>query len=317
MSQIAPLEAFDCEGDTTSVGLRWEKWKKALEIYLTTLNIDKPEKKRATLLHTGGLTLQDIYYNIPGAHVTDNNSGDVYQTAIQKLDEYFSPKQSSVYERHLFRLMKQEPGEKFEKFLVRLRHQSTKCKFADENENLIDQITEKCNSTELRKKILLLGDSVTLDKIISEANAIESVERQLDGFNQNNIHSQSINKLETTQSKFYTKPCTRCGNNKHNSDSISCPAKDKQCLKCGYVGHFRAQCKTRANKRKGSFHDKYKNKKPKVGSREKTETEIDYIFHIDDDAMINCQIGGITVKMLIDSGSKCNIINALELFERT
>lgn len=80
-------------------------------------------KKRATLLHMGGLSLQEDYYNIPGAHATDTED-DVFEIAVKKLDEYFSPKQSRVYERHLFRLMKQEPWEKFEKFLIRLRHQS-------------------------------------------------------------------------------------------------------------------------------------------------------------------------------------------------
>ncbi|XP_043471652.1 uncharacterized protein K02A2.6-like [Leptopilina heterotoma] len=39
-----------------------------------------------------------------------------------------------------------------------------------------------------------------------------------------------------------------------------------------------------------------------------SESAIDYIFHIDDDATITCQIGGVNLEMLIDSGSKCNII---------
>lgn len=34
-----------------------------------------------------------------------------------------------------------------------------------------------------------------------------------------------------------------------------------------------------------------------------------YVFHIDDDAEITCEIGGVNVDMLIDSGSKNNIIN--------
>lgn len=54
--------------------------------------------------------------------------------------------------------MKQEPDEKFENFLL-LRRQSAKCNFSNEDESLIDQITEKCSSTKLRKNILLLGDS--------------------------------------------------------------------------------------------------------------------------------------------------------------
>jgi len=115
-SMLMSLDGLDCEGDPTSVGIRWEKWKRALEIYLLALNIDNPSKKRATLLHTGGLSLQDIYYNIPGAHVDEAEGVNIYKTVLDKLDEYFSPKQSKIYERHLFRLIKQEDGEKFEVF---------------------------------------------------------------------------------------------------------------------------------------------------------------------------------------------------------
>lgn len=317
MSQLAPLEAFDCEGDATSVGLRWEKWKRGLEIYLLALNIDEPQKKRATLLHVGGLALQEIFHNIPGAFVEHSDSVDVYQISIQKLDEYFAPKQCSIYERHRFRLLKQEPEEKFEKFLIRLRHQSTKCKFTSENENLIDQITEKCTSPELRKRILMLGDSVTLDKIISEANIIEAVERQLTEFSGKPNPSTGINKIDTKRS--FTE-CTRCGSKNHKPDSNTCPAKFKQCIKCGFTGHFRKQCKTRASKRLSSQtpqrHNNPKRMKPETSkdkepeNKTKTkETSVDYIFHIDDDSVIECQIGGVDVELLIDSGSKCNIVN--------
>lgn len=96
MSQLAPLEAFDCEGDATSVGLRWEKGKRGLEIYLLALNIDESQKKRATLLHVGGLALQEIFHNIPGAFVEHSDSVDVYQISIQKLDEHFAPKQQHL-----------------------------------------------------------------------------------------------------------------------------------------------------------------------------------------------------------------------------
>lgn len=314
MAQLPTLEPFDCEGDPASVGQRWEKWKRAFELFSTASNVDNAEKKRATLLHSGGLTLQEVYFNLPGAHVEcsdENSSIDVFKVAIQKLDEYFSPKQSNVYERHLFRLLKQEQGEKFEKFLIRLRHQSKKCNFAKEEDNLIDQITEKCSSTELRKKILTIGDAATLDKIITEANAIEAVDRQLNNFNPRDNSDQFVNKIGTNNNKG--SQCTRCGSNRHNSDSSTCPARSKQCNKCKYIGHFQSQCRTRADKRKLDF-DRNKNvKKPKYYKKPENGTQkekIDYIFHIDDDDVVNCELGGVMIDMIIDSGSKCNIISS-------
>jgi len=62
MAAIPVLENFDCTGDPTSVGVRWEKWKRAVEFLLASNITDHP-KQKATLLHCGRLTLQEIYYN--------------------------------------------------------------------------------------------------------------------------------------------------------------------------------------------------------------------------------------------------------------
>lgn len=314
MAHLPILESFDCEGDLTSLGSRWEKWKRALEIFLLAISVEDHAKKRATLLHSGGLALQEIYYNLPGAHVETTDGVDVFKIAISKLDEYFSPKQSFLYERHMFRLMKQEPDEKFDKFVVRLRHQSKKCKFSDANENLVDQITEKCTSAKLRKKILLLGDTVTIEKIITEANALETVERQLTNFDGKPINC-NINKIDVKTNKSQP-DCFRCGSGLHKSDSKSCPALDKTCRKCGFRGHFQRHCRTKASKRKNILNHSDNPKRFKENTNKtavlkptKNESTVDYIFHLDDDSEICCQVGGVALKMLIDSGSKCNIIN--------
>ncbi|XP_075981602.1 uncharacterized protein LOC142980155 [Anticarsia gemmatalis] len=319
-TQIPTIEPFDCEGDPTSLGSRWDRWKRALEIYFVATNTKDQSTKRAILLHSGGMVLQDIYFNIPGAHVTDPDATDVYDTAVKKLDDYFSPKQSYLFERHVFRLMKQEPEEKFEKFLIRLRRQSSKCNFANEDENLIDQVTEKCSSTKLRKNILILGDTATVEKIIAEANTLETVERQLSEFHdRQNKHSAStsINKIDTKPTKRFVRKevnfCTRCGSKTHKSDCNTCPAVNASCIKCGFKGHFQKHCRTRANKRKSTNPlpcDNNKNKKLKTDTtHSKESTPVDYIFHIDDDAQIDCQVGGVKIEVLIDSGSKSNIIN--------
>ncbi|XP_044755018.1 uncharacterized protein LOC123313971 [Coccinella septempunctata] len=180
---LLPLEPFNGEGEIGSVGIQWEKWKRALEIYLEAANVHEASRKRATLLHLGGFAIQEIYYNLPGAHVTETGENiDVNKRSVEKLDEYFAPKQSKLFERHIFRLIKQESGEKFERFLVRLRNQAHKCKFVSTEENIIDQIVEKCQSADLRKKVLTMGDAVTLDAIIAEANALEAVTRQMENF---------------------------------------------------------------------------------------------------------------------------------------
>ncbi|GBP00373.1 hypothetical protein EVAR_939_1 [Eumeta japonica] len=256
---LLSLEKFDCNGESTSVGVRWERWKRALFIYLEASNIDKDVKKKASLLHFGGLDLQEVFYNIPGANIEPSEGVDVFEVAISKLDSYFAPKQSRVYERHTFRLLKQEPEEKFEKFLVKLRKQADKCQFTDKNGNIIDQITEKCYLPELRKKILRIGDEITLDRVITEANTLELVNKQLEEFKDlaKSNGNEEVNKVNSRFKRNFDKPrnvqhgCGRCGNPRHVATDTKCPARDKECLKCGLKGHFRQYCRTRqAFKRK-------------------------------------------------------------------
>ena len=101
--------------------MKWPQWKRALEIYLDATEVTDPVKKRTLLLHCGGLQLQDVVYNLPGAlldpKAEENEGKDVFKEAITKLDSYFSPKQGRIYERHLFRQLKQEEDEKFDQFL--------------------------------------------------------------------------------------------------------------------------------------------------------------------------------------------------------
>lgn len=113
MTNLPPPDKLDLDGDSSSVGLKWEKWKRSLQIYLEAAEITAPSKKRSTLLVLGGPGLQEIFYNLPGARVQESEGVDVFAVALQKLDSYFLPKQNKIYERHTFRNIKQEEGECF------------------------------------------------------------------------------------------------------------------------------------------------------------------------------------------------------------
>jgi len=91
-----------------------------------------------------------------------------------------------------------------------------------------------------------------------------------------------------------------------------CLAKDKRCFKCNLIGHFREYCKTR---QKRIFDNKI-GTKPKKYKQDSIKTEkVDYIFHLDEYSLINCSIGGVKIEMLIDSGSKCNVITDKVVFK--
>lgn len=327
---LPALERLDLDGDIASIAFRWERWKRSLSIYLDATEITSATRKRATLLHFGGTGLQEIFYNLPGANIESSVNVDVFKVALTKLDEYFLPKQSKVYERHVFRLLKQEEGEKFEKFVVRLRNQAEKCKFQSmkQDDHLIDQIAEKCTSMDVRKKVLTLGDDVTLEKIITEANTLEVVNHQLEDYGNKN-KSQEINQIikrgenrgNRSESQFKGKiNCGRCGSNSHASNSANCPAIGKKCHSCEKIGHFRMYCRSRkmdTQKRKSEDSSKRKNdtqnwKKKKTEGGKAIDfvenEEIDYVFQVNNDATIECTVGGVKINMLIDSGCKLNLI---------
>ena len=160
---------------------------------------------RNSLLFLGGDDIQDTYDSLPGAEC--DGIGLKYVTAIKKLDDYFMPKQTMVYERHLFREMVLKPGERIEGFILRLREQSKRCNFeTQQDQMIIDQIVEKCDSNELRKK--LLEQDRSLNKVIEIANSLESVKKQFQAFNQSTsgINQQMINQIDDSR-KRPTKNC--------------------------------------------------------------------------------------------------------------
>jgi hypothetical protein len=82
---LPPLPPFDPTCDQTSVSQRWKTWTKRFETYLIATNITDDRQKRAMLLYQAGPDTQDIFDTL-------EDTGEDYNTAKGKLDEYFAPK---------------------------------------------------------------------------------------------------------------------------------------------------------------------------------------------------------------------------------
>lgn len=132
--------------------------------------------------------------------------------------------------------------------------------------------------------------------------------------------------------------CGRCGYKMHKSDE-HCPARNVKCHICNYLGHFAKKCKStskkhnveapESRKRKNEVPANYQNQhRPKVSrvnaishqaspvlnSEQSEHNDMDsFIYAISDnhDEMIWCKVGHVLVEMMIDSGSKHNIIDEL------
>lgn len=328
MSSILPggfgLQPFLCKSLPPS-DLRdgWKRWLRGLQNVLAAAKVTDATEKKNYLLALGGFELQDVFYDIPGADVVAEATIDPFEVAVDKLQSYFAPKHHDAFERYLFWSLAPETEEPIEKFLLRAQNQATKCKFGkteieSQQISIIDKIVLWA-PPELREKLLQKED-LTLDTVTKTVNAFQAVKYQ---------SKKMLNKSEVEVHKLYSKPvvnrpinpsylnCTRCGRSGHDWSDSKCPARNAKCNKCGNIGHFYRKCKTK-DSRKRSFTSTGVSNEDNYGpKRSHTVRQIDdkdvekySVYNVNSsDELIWCEVGGVPVEMLIDSGSKYNLID--------
>ena len=157
---------FDCKGAITSVAPRWKKRKKSLE-YLAK-GITHSARKKGLLLHCACTEVQELFETLQDprsqADAGEDNA-DEYQKALRTLDSHFTAQLNEPYERHVFRNLKQEEGETVDQFITRLRRQAENCNWDNADEPIRDQVIDKRRSADLRRKLLLKGTHLTLEKV--------------------------------------------------------------------------------------------------------------------------------------------------------
>lgn len=355
---------FEFKVDDTNCATEWRNWLRGFEIFAKANKIEDNETKRDWLLHFAGLQVQNIYFNLPQEPEVEIEqrcgplaagyvpfTKDPYSNTVIKLESFFAPKQNISYERHVFRKMKQEKTERIDSFVMRLRIQANKCEFYEKlDDNIKDQITSGCECDKLRRKILERDDNVTLDAVLKIARIGEAVREQQKEFTNKSklkedtsettaevceiTNRKSFNNRRNTNANQNGKfnqniDCGRCGLKGHKQFDQKCPAKGKECAKCGKMDHFARKCLTKSfnfRKRNQTGNDN-DSSATKVKREEKQENnaiqlvEHDQFDKYDDyedvfcdttpsDAnKIWCKVGGIEIKVVVDSGTRYNIVD--------
>ena len=315
----------------------WTKWITHMECFFTASGIEDTKRKKALVLYCGGEDLRKI-------HDTLNDEKETYKDTKDLLDKYFETKSNITLERHVFRNVSQLAEENIRTFITRLREQSSKCKFDEysEDQALVDQIIEKCNSNKLRRK-LLQEQNLTVEKVIKIATAQElttqcasviensntSEELKAIKFKPKNSNyppsvnprNSSYNRRETSNSNFnFNKTnlrCYNCDKEGHFANSPQCPARGHQCRYCKKYNHYPEVCRSRRRdmeERKFPRNESNKhsesNKQVHSLAAEDSDEE-GYIFKLgkgnNTDIILNVE--GHNMEFLVDSGSCVDVID--------
>ncbi|XP_062555328.1 uncharacterized protein LOC134220324 [Armigeres subalbatus] len=250
-NSFSKLEVFSCSNLPQSEKRnKWLVWHRGFEICLRACQVTDPFEKKNLLLSEGGLELQEIFFNIPGADVgRDDKKGlDPYKVAVKKLNNHFAPRRLEVKERNEFWTMQPESGESLPMFYKRVQNCANKCNFgatAKESEHnaVIDKIMQFVPMS--LHNNLLQESKLTLDDMTRRLEVYETSSPP----NSSNNHiseppcvsSEEIVEYNRNSFNESGKPHRNCGQF-HGRNKTDCPALNTNCSNCGKLGHFGSLC---------------------------------------------------------------------------
>lgn len=325
--QLPTIPAFRPTGDPTSISQRFQKWVKSFQYFLGASGITDDARKKATLLHLIGLESQEIFDTL-------NPADDTYQSALQAFIDHFSVQKNIPFERSKFHSCKQKQGESIEQFVTNLRKLASTCDYGTETDNQIrDQVIAACFSTKFRKRLLAEPD-LTLQKVVSIGQSLESAHYQSKEIESSAASSvESVNFTRRPQSRprnadksnkntSSSKSCGRCGAKGHISSECR-RTKNHTCSKCGKVGHFQSMCRSKpksapsqgnacALTTDSSSADGVSVQLARTIIQSDSDDDI-YAFSIRNDSShrdtFPVTVDGTQVSVFIDSGTTVNIID--------
>ena len=280
-------------------------------------NLDKSvaERKCVSVLYlslgtAARKTFSDKYPAVKVAEIT-------LEDLLKNCKDTFDTKRNRTLDRVRFLSRKQMASETLEQFWHSLNGLASECDFGVQTESLVHDIF-----------ILNMKNSAVQEKLCTEpkTNPKDALEFAI-AYEEGTLRQKSYgeNKITIKSEPICTvakkKDCLRCGKENFSIEHLKvCPAKGKQCNKCGVMGHFGRVCR-RAQKQQNAQKQPPRRvnwvEEESENDEDKNEDEEQYVLGIDGSGsppfMMKGKINRKKFCLMIDSGSPVTIINYEEL----
>nr|XP_029732678.1 uncharacterized protein LOC115268712 [Aedes albopictus] len=194
----------------------------------------------------------------------------------------------------------------------------------------IEEIAATIEDTDHQMKELKESNAVSRESSVYEIERGRGVISTTKKFgervgNLSAVHNRRLNQQSSSMSSKSS--CYACGQMGHISNSPECPARGRTCRRCQKLGHFEIVCKKRKPVNQFGVSKKVSKKVYTVDNQPDNITEVEevddfkpdekiyYAFYGGNESnMLEATIGGVQIKVLIDSGADANLIK-LETWE--
>ena len=218
----------------------WGSYTERLQQYFTANDVAEG-KQKAILLSGCGVATYRLIKNLTAP---DKPTDKTFAQLVQLVGEHHNPKPSVIVEHFRFNMRTRQQGESVATFIAELRHLTRYCNFGDSLKDMLrDRLVCGIENGPIQRR-LLAEPSLTLDKAIKIALAMESADRNAKDLQKplavHVLKNQSPSRVPGRSSQ--TDECYRCGGAHLATD---CHFKDSECRWCKKKGHIAHVCRSK------------------------------------------------------------------------
>ena len=217
----------------------WTQYAERLEYFFTANGITTAEKKRATFLAVAGPTTYKLLRSMLAPTTLDEVA---FSDVVKVLSDHYCPKPLEIISRFKFYNRSRNPGESVSTFISEVRALACFYNFGNSLDSMIrDRLVCGINDEQIQKCLLSEGDTLTLTKAMTLAQAIETTTKDAQLMQPQSAPIQVL-KGDPLQRGYIEqkKPCYHCATPGHSP--ADCHFRMAKCHNCHKVGQLKKAC---------------------------------------------------------------------------